>query len=216
MEQSKRLHGLMRRQKVLSMKKLRAEMGGRSRVSIFRDLKEVEYLSSYSDAGKYYALRKTARFDSDGLWQYEDIGFSMYGTLKETVFHLVDNSEVGYHHEELQELLRVRLHNTLLDLVTEKRLRRVGIEKRYLYVSANARRALAQSSKREKMSQASILPASAQLTIQILAEVIRENQISVEVEELTQRLVRQKVQVSQRQVAQVLKLYGVKKTLGSR
>lgn len=213
MEPYKRLRRLLRNQKVLLMEELQKELEGRSRISVFRDLKELDYCSSYSHTGKYYTLREVAHFDDDGLWRYKEIGFSDYGTLKETVFHFVENSEAGYQHEELRQLLQVRVHNTLLELVRAKRLRRIGREKQYLYVSGNAQRAREQCKKREELSRTT--PVSAEVIIEILAEVIRGSRICTEVAELTQRLRERDVPVAEQQVAQVLGLYGVKKTLGS-
>lgn len=213
MEPLKHLRRLLRNKKVLLMEEMRKDLEGRSRISVFRDLKELDYCSSYSNAGKYYTLREVANFDDDGLWRYREIGFSNYGTLKETVFHLVENSKAGYQHEELRQLLQVRVHNTLLELVKAKRLKRLGREKLYLYVSGNAQRAREQYKKREELSQTTSV--SAKVIIEILAEVIRGNRICVEVAELAERLRERGVPVAEQQVAQVLGLYGVKKTLGS-
>ncbi len=215
MEFSKHLSRVLHRQKVLSMEDLRKELGGRSRVSVFRDLKTLDYRSSYSHAGKYYALCDVAKFDKDGLWHYEDKRFSAYGTLKETVFHLVENSEAGYQHEELRQLLQIRVHNTLLDLMREKRLRRLGQEKQYLYVSGSSQRARTQHEKREELSRSARVLVSVEMIIEILAEVIRGACFCVNVAELTHRLSQRNLQVTQRQVAHVLNLYAVKKTLDS-
>lgn len=212
MEATKRLRRILRRQKVSTMEDLQKSLEGRSQISIYRDLKELDYCSSYSHAGKYYTLSEVACFNDDGLWQYDGIGFSRYGTLKETVYHLVDNSDTGHHHEELQCLLKIRAHNTLLGLVCEKRLRRIGRKKLYLYVSGDFQRAGEQRKRREELIRA---PTSVELTIEILAEVIRGSRICIEAAELTARLSQQGVEVTEQQVADVLRMYGVKKTLGS-
>ena len=47
-----------------------------SRRTAIRRLSDVGYLSSYSHAGKFYALAEAARFDSFGLWHDGDIHFS--------------------------------------------------------------------------------------------------------------------------------------------
>lgn len=213
MESIKRLSRIIQREKVLSMEELRKEMEGRSRISMFRDLKALDYRSSYSHAGKYYTLCKVAKFNADGLWHYEDKGFSTYGTLKETVFSLVENSEAGYQHEELRQMLQIRVHNTLLDLMKEKRLRRVGREKQFLYVSGNAQRACTQQKRRAVQLQSARVLVSGEIIIEILAEVIRGTRICVDVAELTNRLSQRDVRVVEQQVAQVLDMYGVKKTL---
>jgi len=42
-----------------------------SRMTVFRRLSGVEYLCSYTHAGRYYTLFDIARFDSDGIWFYD-------------------------------------------------------------------------------------------------------------------------------------------------
>ena len=90
-------------------------------MTAFRRLSELSYLSSYSHAGRYYTLPDIPQFDPDGLWLHGGVGFSRHGTLKDTVPVLVDRSESGVLHRELQRRLQVRVHNTLLDLVRTKR-----------------------------------------------------------------------------------------------
>ena len=216
MSAQEELRKLLRRSKIATMPELQEQAVGRARISIFRDLKELGYCSSYNHAGKYYTLLEVARFNEEGLWHYEGIGFSRYGTLKETVYRLVTKSEAGYRHEELHERLGVRVHNTLFALVNEQRLQRTGPEKQFLYVSGNKRRAREQLRARESQRRAEQVALTSEVIIAILAEVIREHRICVELGALTERLVKRGVNVSMRQVAQVLEHYGVKKTLVSR
>lgn len=86
-------------------------------MQFFRDLKVIGHLYSCNHAGRFYTLTDVPQFDADGLWQYQGVFFSRHGTLKATVGHLVQTADAGRTHHELQELLCVRVHNTLLDLV---------------------------------------------------------------------------------------------------
>ena len=96
-----------------------------SRMTVFRRLSGVEYLCSYTHTGRYYTLFDIARFDSDGIWFYNDIGFSQNGSLKKTVAYLVDGGDGGKFYSDLERQLRVRVHNVLLDLVRSKRIKRL-------------------------------------------------------------------------------------------
>ena len=71
-----------------------------SRMSVFRRLRELHYISSYSHAGRYYTLRDIVDFDSVGLWFVGDVRFSQFGNLKETVFQLIEESSCGQLHCE--------------------------------------------------------------------------------------------------------------------
>ena len=53
-------------------------------VTVFRKLKPLDYLTSYSHRGRYYTLREIARFDDNGLWSQAEVWFSRFGTLLAT------------------------------------------------------------------------------------------------------------------------------------
>ena len=72
---------LFRKRRVVTMDDLREVVGSSSRMTVFRRLSQIEYISSYTHAGRYYTLYDIARFDSDGLWFYDDIGFSQKGSF---------------------------------------------------------------------------------------------------------------------------------------
>ena len=113
----KKVENLLLKRRVVTMKDLCEVIGSSSRMTVFRRLRQIEYVTSYTHAGRYYTLSDIARFDSDGIWLYEDIGFSQNGSLKNTVSYLVAKSDSGKFHFDLERQLRVRVHNVLLDLV---------------------------------------------------------------------------------------------------
>ena len=53
-------------------------------MTVFRKLRQLSYLSSYSHRGKYYTLAEIARFDQLGLWSHHGALFSRHGTLLNT------------------------------------------------------------------------------------------------------------------------------------
>ncbi len=101
------LHKLFRSRPVALLSDLRKALHTPSRTTIFRRLRTVGYRTSYSHAGRYYTLARIPQFDPRGLWHYRQIGFSLHGTLRATVIHLVETSPAGQTHEELQDLLVV-------------------------------------------------------------------------------------------------------------
>ena len=217
---ARRLSRLIQRRKVVDMEMLRAKLGGRSRRSLFRDLAEVGYLSSFTHAGRYYTLADIPVFAEHGLWFYQGIGFSRAGTLKETVVVDVDGSEAGRTHGELKQLLHVRVHNTLLGLVREGRIGREPFGGLYLYVSGEAERAAAQLARREELAEAAAelpAPLSPAWMIEVLVEALQAGQVAVAPSEVAARLTARGVQVSPEQVQEVFARYGLgaeKKTEG--
>src|SRR5574341_301129 len=92
---------LFQRQSIADLATLSAALRTSSRMSVFRRLSVLGYLSSYSHAGRYYTLRDIPQFDPHGLWQYQGVGFSRHGSLKTTVERLVEQSEAGRTHPEV-------------------------------------------------------------------------------------------------------------------
>ena len=76
------LSRLFRRRPVADLDALFAVLDTQSRMSAFRRLSAIGYHSSYSHNGRYYTLHDLPRFDLEGLWQYDGIGFSRHGSLK--------------------------------------------------------------------------------------------------------------------------------------
>lgn len=210
---------VFRRQKIADLDRLYAALRTRSRMTVFRRLSQVGYLSSYSHAGRYYTLRDIPQFDRDGLWQHAGVFFSRDGTLKATVARLVEQADAGNFHHELQLRVRLRVHNTLADLVARRRLGRVPIEGEYLYVSANAERAatqLARRAHREPPVEAA-RPLEPAVVIEVLVEVIHGAVVQLDAAQVAARLVARGVAVTVAQVVEVFRQHGVvKKTAPSR
>ena len=64
----KKLENFIKSRRVVEMRDLFEAVGSTSRMTVFRRLSGVEYLCSYTHAGRYYTLFDIARFDSDGIW----------------------------------------------------------------------------------------------------------------------------------------------------
>lgn len=171
-----RLLKLLRRRRVVALDDLFGALATRSRMTVFRRLREVGYRTSFTHRGQYYALAELPEFDQWGLWFHGDIGFSRSGTLKETTAVQVQQAPDGRTHGELSHLLRVRVHNSLLDLVHEGRIGRERYRGQHLYVSADADRAAEQLRQRLEGERAlARIPRepTAEETIEILAQALR-------------------------------------------
>ena len=166
------LERLFARWPVADLAQLGDTLGTRSRMSIFRRLTSLGYVSSYSHTGRYYTLTTVADFDADGLWRYQGIGFSRDGTLKATVFRLVEVSDAGRTQRELQVRLGVRVHNPLLELVESKRLGRESFEAESIYVAAKRALAAAQMKQRRGSLAAPAIVAAPSIEVEVLLEVI--------------------------------------------
>lgn len=115
-------------------------MGTDARRTVFRKLKELRYRTSYSHRGSYYTLDDVVEFDELGLWAYEDVWFSIHGTLLATAEVMVEGAELGYFVEELDNVLHVGTKDALRKLVQDARLAREEVAGRFLYCGADAQR----------------------------------------------------------------------------
>ena len=78
-----KLRATFRRHRVMTIEEVQRAMGDVSKITAFRHLKKLDYLTSYTHSCRYYTLKEIAEFDEDGLWCYGEIGFSKHGTLKD-------------------------------------------------------------------------------------------------------------------------------------
>lgn len=210
------LHKLFRRTPVVELDELYRILQTRSRMSVFRRMKEVGYLSSYTHAGRFYTLREVPQFDASGLWRYRDVGFSRAGTLKAAVVEAVEHSPAGRTHGELRELLRVRVFNTLLELVRAEKVRREALAARgSLYVSADKALASEQIERRLKTGTGPTMPASA-LVIEVLLELLHAATVDAAPGEVAQRLNARGVGVTVDQIREVFDRYKLGRKKGVR
>lgn len=213
------LTALFRSQPVADLATLFATLETKSRMSVFRRLSALGYLTSYTHAGRFYTLCSLPTFDRDGLWCHQGVCFSRHGSLKSTVPYIVDNADAGRTQHELQVRLRVRVHNTLLDLVREKRIGRETWAAQYLYVSADAARAAAQLALRRKqpgMVSGAVVEVTASAVIDVLLDLVRSAGVQVDASHVAERLNARGIAVTAEQVEDIFRRHGVKKTARSR
>jgi hypothetical protein len=129
------LRKLLIRDKIATLPDLKRALGTEVDLTVFRKLKELDYLTSYSHRGRFYTLREMARFGADGLWSCHPAWFSRYGTLLATAEAFINRSAAGLFAEELTHALHVEVQDALRQLVQEKRIARELVSGLFLYTS---------------------------------------------------------------------------------
>ena len=137
---AERLETLLQDAKVATLPQLKAALGTSVDLTVFRKLSALPYRTSYSHRGAYYTLDTLAQYDELGLWSYQDIHFSRYGTLLDTAATLVTNAPAGCFTEELDALVQVATKDALRLLVQREQLYRRDWEGRYLYCAIERER----------------------------------------------------------------------------
>ena len=167
--QAQTVDTFLKQRKVATLDEIRDGIGSASPRTVFRKLKQLEYISSYSHRGKYYTLRSIARFTVQGLWRFRSVWFSRFGNLLETVEAFVQRSDAGYSAGELKEMLGVQTKHALTKLVRDGRLQREKIEAAYVYFSVE--KSLARKQRRArtahaKASLATVMVANPDLAVE--------------------------------------------------
>jgi hypothetical protein len=132
------LRQFLRRNRIATLPQLKELLGTRADITVFRKLKELSYRTSYSHRGSFYTLDEIAAFDERGLWSFDSVWFSRYGTLVTTAEACVTQAPAGYFASELENLLHVPVKEPLLRLVEQDRIARQTVSGLYLYCAGNA------------------------------------------------------------------------------
>lgn len=207
------LRVFFKKNRIASLADLYSLLETTSRMSVFRRLRELNYLSSYSHVGRFYTLPAVANFDTQGLWFYEEIGFSRFGNLKATMLQLIEQSIAGKTHEELERLLHIRVHNPLLDLVRSGKITRDRFEGVFLYLSVHDKQRQKQLAHRHEGQgddAKDLLPDGT--IIEVLVEIIRCNQVQIDQHAILSRLATRGVQITASQLKQLCTRLDLKKT----
>lgn len=125
----------LKNKKIATIEDLKIALNTQSRMTVFRWLRKMDYISSCSHRGKYYSLQQLAKYNQYGLWIYKTVLFSEYGTLKKTLEVLISKSEKGYTASELNKFLNIKVDDALLELQKNRIINRKKISGVYVYLS---------------------------------------------------------------------------------
>jgi hypothetical protein len=204
------LVSLFARQPCWMIEPLASELGY-SLSSVRRFLAETGYWSSFTHNGKWYTLRTIPRFDHDGLWFFDTIGFSRAGSLTNTLIALTTRSPAGMTAEQLGERLHCRCHSILVRLCRRGRLQRQKLGRSHLYLAVDPpARALQGQAMAGRSAPEEQLPA--ELAVFILAEFIRHPEFDfAQLAKLIGR--RRRITIATSQVEALFAAHGLKKTI---
>lgn len=180
-------------------------------ISIRRFLKQIGYSRSYSHNGKWYTLQVIPVFNKDGIWLYNDIGFSKHGNLTQTIIHLINKSASGSTARELANKLYYPCHSILTNMYKSKMIDRIKVCAEFSYLSVDNKinqRQLKQLKIQTDKKQ--FKPLSAETAVFVLVECIKHPQSSLQ-SIATSVKKKNNIAVSAEDIAQFLKQQGIKK-----
>jgi len=206
------LRELFLKQKVLTIKEVICAVHATTRMTAYKYMRQLGYLSSYTHAGMYYTLIDIPEFDRDGLWHFGDIGFSKHGTLMETVVYLINHSKNGKTNSDLEKQQHIYVQNALLSLVKAKKINRELQDGVYVYFSTDLETSRRQMERRNEKECRERLPEW--IVAEILIEIIRSLAGRPDIDEIAMRLSKRGSLITHAQVKQVFEEHDLeKKTL---
>ena len=204
---------------VISLPKISEALNDRPRSSLYRDLKKVPLITSYSHSGQYHALKSAAKFDQYGLWFFNDISFAAQGTLKATLISMITHADAGMTQGELKIRLRITVQNRLAELIKSQLVERTLLpqewlpQQPYLYVSKDQTKATTQLQNRVAQLNQNVrvpLPAD-NVQIDILLAVIRCPDKTADEAMLAMQLKTAGLKINECDILNVLRHYDLKK-----
>ncbi len=208
-EQTRKIEKLFCKSKVVTIDELKYTLNTNYPKTVFRYLKELGYLSSYNNAGRFYTLPHIPEFNEYGLWHYEVASFSKFGTLKLTICSIVNESNKGLTHRELKQLLRCRIQNTLNELTKNNVISRESINGLFVYVCAKKEVALGQISQLRVKVQVEDIDLT--IIIEILFELLQSPVWDIKT--IFKKLTFRKIAVTEQQIKEVFRHYNLEKKL---
>jgi hypothetical protein len=197
-----------------------------SKRTINRALSKYGYYSSYNYNASYYTLKDIPHFSDCGLWKYNDIGFSKYRSITETIVRLVNKSEAGYTNIEMSQLLGTETKNLLSRLCRQKRLHKFYAGHQAVYLSTDLGQQIIQKQSRTEQHvlrqqqqrqihfiKAGILPQGIDVRTVILVLIHMIEKPSASVASISMSLQGKDVNVSAKQVRTIISFYGLEKKM---
>lgn len=195
-------------EKVLTVTKL-SEILQCSLITVHRRLKEWGACTSYNKNGRYYTLHSIPAFNKNGIWRYQDIYFSRYGTLKNTVIALVIKSKKGLNHAEVKEIIGLNPKCFLARFKELPGVKKERYKNNIIYFSSDPKEYETQQRNRFPPEPAAAeLPPDAQAII-ILVELIHHPEMNID--ELTLQLQKKGHTIEAGSIAALFRLYRIDK-----
>lgn len=178
-------------------------------------IKQWQSYTSYNQNGRFYTLPSVPCFNENGIWQYQNIFFSMHGNLRKTVVYLVQKSGTGLSGEQIGQLLGLPYRSFLHHFKRVPGIRREKMQGVFIYFSDDPMRYERQVRNRVITISRVIKPLTEPEAIIILVALIKQQAFTAE--QLFALPEVQKSKISTDSIQKFLQQHGLqKKTPASR
>ena len=178
--------------------------------TIQRITRQWNTIRSYDHNGRYFSLDKLAEFNSYGIWKINNIHFSKFGNLKNTLVAIINNSTQGMDASQIRDVLGVDTRSFLSQYKDVSGVKREKLSGNYVYFSADQEKFPEQISKRKLTMEAlAHPPLKGSAAISMLVAAIKYPGFTVE--ELSEYLHKLGTRVKPRTIQDFFKFYGIEK-----
>ncbi len=190
-----------------------SEAMGYAEISVKRFLKQIGYYSSFTHNSKWYTLDRLPTFNKDGLWFYEELGFSKDGNLKKTILRLIDRSHQGLSAKQLAQKLNSPNYAVLNQMHKRGVIDRLKTPKGFIYLSGKEDKKAQQTRRLKSLIAEEKKPTAltAQAAVAVLTEFIKNPQASFA--ELSRAVAKRQVIATPETIEQLFEQHSLKKTL---
>ena len=178
--------------------------------TVQRMISPLDTIRSYDHNGRYFSLEKLARFNSMGIWEYSNIHFSKFGTLKNTLAAIINNSSQGMDTSQIKDVLGMDTRSFLFQYKDVSGIKREKFGSHYVYFSSEPGQFSKQLSNRKQglvsMVQA---PLEGTAAISVLVETIKNPDFTFE--QLSKHLSKQGIKIKPGIIEDFFVFYGIEK-----
>ena len=177
-----------------------------------RIIKSSNLITSYNQNARFYTTPSLCHFNLDGIWKINQILFSKYGNLYETITALIDKSIAGYTSRELSIIIMVKADDALHVMWLKERVYRQKSGSSHIYYSIREDLFKQQLLAREQQTPAAVTSLALpdyQRTIAVLVEIILQD--SIVAEKLQKGIAQRNFKISTAGIEAVIEHYQLKK-----
>lgn len=170
----------------------------------------LDIIRSYDHNGRYFSLERLAEFNARGIWEYNQVHFSKFGNLKNTLVGIIDQSPQGMDASRIREVLGVDTRSFLSQYKAVSQVKREKLGGRYVYFSADQDKFCGQRSKREQNKEALPHPLlKGSVAIDVLVAALKHPDFTAE--ELSEYLHQSGTRVNPGIIRNFFNFYGIEK-----
>ena len=178
--------------------------------TIQRKIRQWDTIRSYDHNGSYFSLKKLATFNSYGIWEYNNIHFSKFGTLKNTLVAIINDSSHGMDASQIRDVLGMDTRSFLFQYKDVSGIKREKIGSNYVYFSSDQQQFSEQLSKRKLDSKALAQPPlKGSDALSVLVEAIKYPGFTFE--QLSGHLHKQGTKIEPKVIQSFFTFYGIEK-----